>query len=232
MLDTKPSHAQPSQHRQVCADPELFAQVPGDGADIRAFAAAHAKRHLFDLRVQRRLGHSDVIDAHRSRLLLDIGLQGGFFFAGQLTPSAVIQSLARHFQRREARRHLHHLAQLQAQGCLNLGQCQRRQLLLRGHHQLLMTRSRIIGIRHHAQPRRRQVLFVGVLQIRHQLGRLAQAQHQHPGGHRVQRTGMTHALFAGGPAHLRHHVKRSQTLRLIEDKDTVHMRRTVAAAAR
>ena len=94
-----------------------------------------------------------------------------------------------------------------------------------------MTRSRIIGIRHHAQPRRRQVLFVGVLQIRHQLGRLAQAQHQHPGGHRVQRTSVTHALFAGGPAHLRHHVKRSQTLRLIEDKDTVHMRRTVAAAS-
>ncbi len=96
-----------------------------------------------------------------------------------------------------------------------------------GPHGLLSHRRRVggrehlalgvVGHRRGTQPDRGRVLLVVGHQVGQQPGGLFDPEHQHPGGHRVERARMTHLPRAGQPAHPGHHVVRRPPGRLVDD---------------
>jgi hypothetical protein len=75
----------------------------------------------------------------------------------------------------------------------------------------------VVGRGGGAEPDRGQVGLAVQREVAEQLGGALDAEHQHPGGHRVERAGVAHLAGAHDPADPRHHVVRGHPARLVDD---------------
>ena len=185
----------------MATGPEPLPQVAGEGPDVGAAGAPHGETHL----VTRDLVHPDLVDAHRPRLELHL-------FAG---PDPVVGPLSVDLDRRDGRRHLFDLADEAGQRLPDrgFGDVVRRS----GRRHLTLG---VVGGRRHAQAHRGVVRLVGEQQVTEQPGRTVDAEHQHPGRHRVERAGVADLARAGESSYAGYDVVGGHAARLVDDDET------------
>jgi hypothetical protein len=76
-----------------------------------------------------------------------------------------------------------------------------------------------------AEPYGEAVGFVGVEHLRAEFGRLTEADRQHPGGQRIERTGVSRLARIEEPLAARHRARGAHPERLVEQQNAVNVRR-------
>ena len=78
----------------------------------------------------------------------------------------------------------------------------------------------VLGVRHLAEPQTGYIFLLAVLCELHPAGGLPHKDRQHPGGHGVQRSAVSHPLFVEDAPHLGADVHAGPTGGLVDNQDT------------
>ena len=170
-LDAKAADRRADQTRHYGVAAERLGQIASQGTDVRARAA-------FDLNTQFRVVVTQdfqTINRHRPWLQIDV-LPG---------PRQVVCPATLNFKRRVGRRALHDLADQPAGSTMDLFERRLRRLRVKSNFPLNVFRRAAL-----AQQKRRPVSLLHALHVFDQARRRADADHEHAGGQRVERSGM------------------------------------------
>ena len=192
----------PAQRRQVAADAQGIAQVPGQRTDVGARGALHRHLHVHHGPALFRLDAMDVeaVDGHGPGRELDV-------LAGA---DAGVGAFAVDLDGADAAGHLLDLARQGGHPGADgvVGQ-------VRGAGAADDVSLGVVRDRGFTQPDGRRVGLGGAHDVGEQPRRLVDSDHEHAGGHGIQRSGMAHFPGTGDPPHPANHIVAGPSLRLV-----------------